>query len=289
MTSRKINWVSSIDIENQQVLDDLEKKLHNFYKNKSNYYSKISFTENVWNDKDALIQQDLINQCSDKNKILEVGCGQAFILQTGKIDPSRYTGVDFSEFLIKKNKEDFPDSTFLTIEKPNQLPFDENSFDLVFSHFVLEHNVFPKPFLNERNRVLKCGGVLIIVAPDFLGNLSITSQKSGLSKGTGREKLKAGKYLDAIVTAFDNKIRIPVVALTYRFAAYLKPRFYINLTPTCFEYDFSPDLDAVYLTYEREIKHYLRNKLKFFDLKPALASYIKNNKLIYIIAVKSNN
>lgn len=289
MTSRKINWVSSLDSENQQMLDDLEQKLHNFYKNKSNYYSDISFTENVWNDKDALIQQDLINQCTDKNKILEVGCGQAFILRTGKIDPSSYTGVDFSEILIKKNKEDFPDSTFLTLEIPNQLPLEKNSFDLVFSHFVLEHNVFPNIFLDECARVLKPGGMLILVAPDFLGNLNITSQKSGFSKGTGREKLKSGRIFDALVTAFDNKIRIPCFAFAYRFAAYLKPRFYINLKPTCFEYDFSPDLDAVYLTYENEIKNFLRNKFNFTDLKPALASYIKNNKLIYIIASKSDN
>jgi len=40
-----------------------------------------------------------------------------------------------------------------------RLPFEESSFDIALSDYVLEHVEFPEPFLNEVYRVLKPGGV----------------------------------------------------------------------------------------------------------------------------------
>jgi ubiquinone/menaquinone biosynthesis C-methylase UbiE len=284
--TRKIKWLSSFDKKNQEILFELEQRMQQYYSNSSNYYSTISFTENVWNESKSLVQQDIIIECQNKNNILEIGCGQAFILKTNRIKPSSYTGIDFSTDLINSNKIEYPHSKFVTIEETNQLPFPNESFDLLFSHFVIEHTVFPNKFLNECCRVLKSNGILIIVAPDFLGRLGITSQKSGWSEGTGRDKLKDAKYLDMLVTAFDNKIRIPCIALIYKFLASIKPRFFININPTCFVYEFAPDLDAVYLTYEREIKYFLSKQFKFFKPNNELKSFLKKNRLIYIKGIK---
>ena len=207
--TRKINWLSALDKRNQNILDKLQITMRNYYAKNQRYYSDISFTENVWDDAAALPQQDILSECQNKKNILEIGCGEAFILRTDKIEKEFYTGVDYSVDLINKNRAEYPTSNFLAITAPNVLPFADQTFDLVFSHFVIEHTVFPNFFLDECNRVLKPKGTLIIVAPDFLGRRGITSQKSGFSKGTGRQKLKEGKYMDMIVTAFDNKIRIP--------------------------------------------------------------------------------
>lgn len=260
--------------------------MQRYYSDGYMYYSDISFTENIWNDPQALVQQDIIKECQTKNNILEIGCGQAFILKTGKIEPKNYTGIDYSSALIEKNKQVYSESKFLTLSKPNHIPFEDGSFDFVFSHFVIEHTVFPNIFLDECSRVLKPNGSIIIVAPNFLGRRGITSQNSGFSNGTGRQKFKDGKYLDMIVTAYDNKIRIPVATLFYRFLASREPRFFINVNPTCFIYEFSPDFDAVYLTYEKEIKAYLNNKIHWLEFNDELYRFISKNNLIYIKGLK---
>ena len=286
MITRKIQWLSSLDEKNYEPLLDLQRRMQQYYSNNTNYYSDISFTENIWSDSSALIQQDIIHECQNKINILEIGCGQAFILKTGKIKQGSYTGIDYSSNLIENNKQVYSESKFLTIEKPNQFPFPDESFDLVFSHFVIEHTVYPNIFINECSRVLKTNGTLIIVAPNFLGRKGITSQKSGFSKGTGREKFKDAKYLDMIVTAYDNKIRIPATTLFYRYLASKKPQFFININPTCFIYKFSPDLDAVYLTYEKEIRAYLNNKYHWLELKNELNRLVSKHNLIYVKGLK---
>ena len=46
-------------------------------------------------------------------------------------------------------------------------PFDDNYFDIVFSKSVLEHFNDPMPLISESLRVLKPGGRLIILTPDW--------------------------------------------------------------------------------------------------------------------------
>jgi SAM-dependent methyltransferase len=46
-----------------------------------------------------------------------------------------------------------------------QLPFPDNTFDIVFHQGVLEHFREPEPFLRENVRVLKPGGLLLVDVP----------------------------------------------------------------------------------------------------------------------------
>lgn len=287
--SRKIEWISALAQKNRSKLDVLQKKMTDFYLKNPNYYTEISFTESLWLDDSALVQQNIINECRHKTAILEIGCGEAFILKSNKINKRNYTGLDFSTELILTNKMRYPDSNFIKIENPYDLPLENESFDVVFSHFVIEHTVYPNLFLQECKRVVKKNGILIIAAPNFLGRKGITSQKTGFSKGTGREKFKEGKYLDMLLTAYDNKIRIPTAILYHRLLASIKPRFFININPTCFIYDFSPDIDAVYLTYEKEIKNYLHNEFNWKELNIELKRFLLKNNLIFIKGVKNFN
>ncbi len=52
------------------------------------------------------------------------------------------------------------------IEK-DSFPFGDNRFDVVFSKSVLEHTVNSDNFLSESLRVLKRGGVVILMTPDW--------------------------------------------------------------------------------------------------------------------------
>lgn len=287
--NRKFNWVSSLDNNNIGELKKLQEEMIGFYSNNKFYYSENDFTSAYWNDNDQILYQDILNELKKSYKILEVGCGSANILSHKIIDLKKYTGVEFSEQLINNNKLRYPEAKFFNILDPYYFPFEENSFDLVFSIFVIEHTVFPPKYLSESLRVLRNNGKLIILCPDFLGKNHLSSQRVGLSSGTGREKLKKGQIVNAILTGFDTKIRMPLKMQLLRIRANKSPKFYINLSPTCFIDPFSPDVDAVYLTYENEILEFLRKKINWFSLSTEQKEFIRKNKLLYLKGVKVKN
>ncbi|MFN3405703.1 MAG: class I SAM-dependent methyltransferase [Cytophagaceae bacterium] len=285
--SNKIEWISSEDSRNESILMDLQKKMEDFYANSKTYYKDIDFTKNVWINPSALIQKDIIRELQGNKRILEVGCGSANILMANAIDESEYSGVEFSSELINLNKSKFPKATFKVIEDPRIIPFEENLFDVVFSTYVLEHTVFPGNFLKECMRVLKPGGVLIVVCPDFLGKGRMSSQRCGLSQGTGKEKFMMGKIFDAFITGFDSKVRVPITALILRRKAIKKPQFYININPICFEDKFRPDVDAIYVTYDHEIKSFLKSiGIICKELDKDLLEYSHLHRNIYIKGIK---
>ncbi len=282
--SRKISWLSAIDPINDNAIQDLEKKLSDFYANNSSYYSSIDYTAGNWDNKNELAYQQIKDAARKAVSIGEIGCGAANILASDASIRSKYVGCDFSAELMKKNKEKYPEASFKVIETPNLLPFADNSFDLLFSVFVLEHITRPHILLKECQRVLKKGGRLIIFCPDFLGRGGISSQQIGWTEGTPSQKLKKGKLLDTLVTFYDSRIRIPFYSSRKRKAN--KPAFLINVDPTVFYYKFRPDVDAVYLTHRKEIITFLAPN---FDLEPpvgGMPQYEKERKLIFVSFVK---
>ena len=73
-----------------------------------------------------------------------------------------------------------------------QLPFGDNSFDLVFSRYVLEHVADPREFLAELHRVLKPGGRFLFLAPNkwhyvaFIASLTPHTFHKWYNKKRGR-------------------------------------------------------------------------------------------------------
>lgn len=282
---RKLNWVSAIDPRNKTTLEELKCKLYNFYNNQV-YYKSIDFTSSNWSNAELLHYRAIIDRVITSDNILEIGCGNANILKHYPALVPFYTGIDFSEKLMKANQKKFPGAKFLTINSSNELPVKSNFYDVVFSVFVLEHTIYPHIFLNECVRVLKKNGFLIILTPDFLGKSKMTSQRVGLSYGSGREKIKKGKYLDALITGYDNKIKLPLYSTYLRMLCIVKPRFFINVNPTFLFDDFYPDADAVYLTYEKEIKKYLSDRIFFLKHDKKLKNYLNKIKVILLIGRK---
>jgi SAM-dependent methyltransferase len=91
------------------------------------------------------------------DKILDIGCGKAFLLYdfTQVIPGVEVHGVDISEYAIEHAMEDTKPN--LTSCSASKLPFDDNSFDLVFSINTL-HNLYSyelDPALREMERVGK--------------------------------------------------------------------------------------------------------------------------------------
>lgn len=250
--SRQINWLSSDLPENAAALIALQHRMAEFYTKTPAYYEDIDFTAGAW--RSDPVYQAMIARVRTGSRILEVGCGRANILTACPELAPKYTGVDFSEELLRHNAERVPGARFLPLGSPKELPFPDASFDRIFSTYVLEHCVFPRIFLRECLRVLRPNGMFLLVCPNFLGRGKLSSQRAGYSVGNGRDKLKLGRVFDAMVTAIDRKVRIPWAAAKARRAARTgQGGFWVNPTPTCFADAFYADVDAVYLTYDWEI------------------------------------
>lgn len=99
-------------------------------------------------------------------KVLEIGCGLgtdgAQFAQAG----ADYTGVDLTEAAVELARKRFEifgvPGKFQTADA-EQLQFDDNSFDLVYSHGVLHHTPDTAKAIREIHRVLRPGGRAMVM------------------------------------------------------------------------------------------------------------------------------
>ena len=108
----------------------------------------------------------LLKIADKKNNILDLGCGDGTRLNLIDGRGKTLTGIDISNTAIKKAKKLYPKINFISgnIER---LPFADGRFDLVYSAFVFEHLDKPEAVIREVLRVLKKGGNLLIIAPNY--------------------------------------------------------------------------------------------------------------------------
>lgn len=102
-----------------------------------------------------------------RNKdVLEIGCGIGTDgLQFAK-SGANYTGIDLSPQAVKTTKERF--SLFgvkgkIEVANAEELPFEEESFDHVYSFGVIHHSPHTERIIEEIYRVLRPGGTICIM------------------------------------------------------------------------------------------------------------------------------
>lgn len=97
------------------------------------------------------------------DRMLDFGCGHG--AKTKVFDKMGYKlfGIDKDINLITKAKEALPDIEFKQIHIDSTLPYEDNSFELIFSCSVFQYMHDHQLILNEFNRILKPGGCIILV------------------------------------------------------------------------------------------------------------------------------
>ncbi len=103
-------------------------------------------------------------------KLLEPGCGRGEFL-----NGFRKMGMDvFGCDLSSEAGEDVKGIDIKQVDiEQNPLPYDDNYFDVVYSKSFIEHLWKPDHYLNEANRILKPGGKIITLVPDWEVNFKI--------------------------------------------------------------------------------------------------------------------
>jgi SAM-dependent methyltransferase len=91
---------------------------------------------------------------------LDAGCGRTTRLRDYRDRIVRLVGVDSDEAAGRENP--FLDE-FVAADLDGSLPFADDSFDLVYSNFVVEHLQRPERCFGEWRRVLKPSGRLVLL------------------------------------------------------------------------------------------------------------------------------
>lgn len=96
--------------------------------------------------------------------IMDLGCGTGAVLerihqQNGE---AQLFGLDLSENMLERAKQRLGLKATLTVGDAENLPYDDNSFDLVYCVESFHHYPNPLKALSEIKRVLKKGGEFLL-------------------------------------------------------------------------------------------------------------------------------
>ena len=253
---RKFQWTSSADGDSDTLLA-LDKYMTWFYsqiEGREPYQKMLDSHKEELPSKSSVTFALISYVCSLKpQSVLEVGCGGGqlyrYLRRWGY--SNQYCGLEMAKYIIDKNQQHYPESEWCC-GTAYKIPYPDNSFDLCFAHFVLEHLVYPERGLREMLRVLNPGGRLVLVFPDFLESGRFASQQLGFSLGTASQKLRKWRLFDAMVSLYDSRWRLPreLKQAVSRLGA-----FPVNISPICLSYPdaMSSDVDAVYIASTKEI------------------------------------
>jgi SAM-dependent methyltransferase len=120
-------------------------------------------------------------QLNESSRVLEVGCGTGAILSELPAHPS-VNGLDIDSVSLKQCLINAP---FVPLVQGNalQLPYANNSFNVVYCHYLLLWVRDPQQALLEMKRVTKPGGNIIAFAePDYTARIDEPEELVQLGK-----------------------------------------------------------------------------------------------------------
>jgi ubiquinone/menaquinone biosynthesis C-methylase UbiE len=122
-----------------------------YEKSSYGYFSRILYEEVV--PKAGLFPHD---------SILDLGCGKGILLEKLKTYGSKLYGADISAEMIRYAQERVGEDAELKVTDSENLPWDDNSIDVIVCTLSFHHYPNPAKTLNEIKRVLKNNGYFIV-------------------------------------------------------------------------------------------------------------------------------
>ncbi|AZA50864.1 class I SAM-dependent methyltransferase [Chryseobacterium carnipullorum] len=132
----------------------------------------------------------------DDEYILEIGHGNAGHLKNilSRAQNLKYTGVDISQTMhdeAKRLNEDFKSQADFVLYEGKELPFEDQTFDKIFTVNTVYFWENPVEFLNEIHRVLKKDGIFVLTfgQRQFMETLPFTEYNFTLYSNSEMEEL----------------------------------------------------------------------------------------------------
>ena len=132
-------------------------------------YWKIAhekYSQKDWIKKPTIFAQSVIGYFPTKGKILELGAGQGPDSRFFSKQGFEVTSTDLSECALGISRQNAEKENleikFLELDMEKDLPFEDNSFDVVYAHLSLHYftDKRTREIFQEIRRVLKPGGII---------------------------------------------------------------------------------------------------------------------------------
>jgi 2-polyprenyl-3-methyl-5-hydroxy-6-metoxy-1,4-benzoquinol methylase len=98
-------------------------------------------------------------------EILDAGAGFGHFLSAINSD-WRKSAIELSGFCVDHIKSNYPD-VFVRSEMLEDASFEDESFDVIYCHHVIEHVEDPHSVMKNLSRMLKKGGLMVLGAPNI--------------------------------------------------------------------------------------------------------------------------
>ncbi len=156
-------------VTKKRIEEYLKKSLRNVYKGD---FEKL--VDDTLSEKRAEEQIELLSSFTGEikgKKLLEIGSGFGMFVLLSRMMGAESYGIEPDDEVYNLSLDVLThyglERDFIIKCKGEELPFKEGSFDIVFSTNVLEHVGDPEQVILEGIRVLKRGGYLQFVVPNY--------------------------------------------------------------------------------------------------------------------------
>lgn len=190
----------------------------------------------------------------DGKVVCDFGCGTGKDIEAMYNPANIYIGLDISQGALDAAKRRFgkENITYLQADFESTVPLADGSCDVVTSFFVLEHLPDPTKALEEIVRILKPGGRLFLIAPNYGSPL-----KSAPPLGTPSKVKLMVKSIRLAKTAV-RRLVFPRSALDFK----MIPLEKIDLSGT-----WGADMDATNEPWAWEVARFLQERgMKFVSV-----------------------
>ncbi|HXV27358.1 MAG TPA: class I SAM-dependent methyltransferase [bacterium] len=236
------------------VLDagKLRKNLRRFYN------SSDAYAEHLSEEDEAYFQRylSLVSRyAASAHRVLDAGCGTGFSSHLLSRQKKEVIGIDISELFLKRGSAIYasPNLAFACADILS-LPFKNGSFDLVASYLVIEFFPEVERGLEEMCRVLKKGGVLLIVAPNLLSPTWPLKDYFRMVQGGAARPVWCEDRRNALQT-FKSNLKSSLKKMMQRDPEFL----YREPDLTCRKV-IGRDSDSVYLASPMDLEKFLRKR-----------------------------
>ena len=137
-----------------------------FYKYLSKVYDQIN--PFIWNEEMRNESLELFG-IEEGDRVLDVGCGTGFATEGLLEHTENVYGLDQSEHQLEKAYEKFGKRDQVRFHRGDaeRLPFADDAFDALWSSGSIEYWPNPVDALEEFRRVVKPGGPVLVVGPNY--------------------------------------------------------------------------------------------------------------------------